>query len=101
VLGYFWPGENDAPQILAARRSHWGIENALHRVLDVAFGEDDSRIRQGHTAENMAMLRHMAMNLLKQEKTTQRGGQAQRRQAGWNNDYLVRCLWVNRRLPYD
>ncbi len=70
-------------------------------MLDVAFREDDSRIRQGDAAENMAMLRHMAMNLLKQEKTAKGGIQAKRRQAGWNNDYLARCLWVNMRLPYQ
>lgn len=58
-------------------------------MLDVAFREDDSRIRQGDAAENMAMLRHMAMNLLKQEKTAKGEIQAKRRQAGWNNDYLA------------
>ena len=83
---------NDARRILAAKRTHWGIENSLNWVLDVAFREDDSRIRRGYAAENMAMLRHMVLNLLKQEKTAKGGIKAKRLQAGWNNDYLVKVL---------
>lgn len=83
---------NDAKQILATKRSHWGIENSLHWVLDVAFREDDSRVRQGNAAENMAILRHMALNLLKQEKSAKGGIKAKRLQAAWNNDYLVKVL---------
>lgn len=77
---------------LEAIRSHWGIENELHWVLDVAFREDDSRIRQGHAAENMAVLRHMALNLLKQEQSQRLGIKNKRLLAGWDNDYLMKVL---------
>lgn len=83
---------NDAQAILNAKRSHWGIENELHWVLDVAFREDDSRARQGNAPQNLAILRHMALNLLKREKTAKGGIKAKRLQAAWNNDYLVKVL---------
>jgi len=83
---------NDAQQILDAKRSHWGIENKLHWVLDVAFREDDCRVRQGNAAQNLAILRHMALNLLKQEKTAKGGVKAKRLRAAWNDDYLLKVL---------
>ena len=75
-----------------ASRSHWGIENQLHWCLDVAFKEDDSRIRLGHAPENMALIRHIALNLISQETSTKVGKKAKRLKAGWDNSYLAKVL---------
>lgn len=82
----------DAKMILKTKRSHWKIENQVHWVLDIAFREDECRVRKDHGAENLAVLRHMALNLLKNEKTAKGGIHAKRLQAGWNNDYLLKVL---------
>jgi predicted transposase YbfD/YdcC len=82
----------EAQAILKIKRSHWKIENQVHWVLDIAFREDESRVRKDHGAENLAVLRHMALNLLKNEKTAKGGIHAKRLQAGWNNDYLLMVL---------
>lgn len=83
---------NDAQHLLHVKRSHWAIENELHWVLDIAFREDDSRVRLGHGAENLATLRQMALNLLKQEKSAKGGIHNKRMQAAWDEDYLVKVL---------
>jgi predicted transposase YbfD/YdcC len=82
----------DPPLLNRVIRTHWEIENQVHWVLDVAFREDDSRVRQGHAAENLAIIRHIALNLLKQEHSLKLGIQNKRLQAGWNNDYLLKVL---------
>lgn len=85
---------NDAKKILHAARSHWGVENSLHWVLDVAMGEDDSRIRKDNAPESMAVLRRIALNLLKQEKTLKRGIAGKRLKAALSPDYLLKVLSV-------
>ena len=83
---------DDARKLLSGVRTHWGIENSVHWVLDVAFGEDDSRVRTGHAAENFSVLRRMALNMLKSETTSQGGVAARRKRAGWDEDYLLKVL---------
>jgi predicted transposase YbfD/YdcC len=84
--------DSDARLALHAARTHWEIENKVHWILDIAFREDDCRVRKGNGAENFAVLRHIALNLLKQEKGLKCGIKAKRKMAGWDHDYLLKVL---------
>lgn len=72
-----------------AVRAHWGIENQVHWVLDVAFHEDDCRLRKDHAPENLALIRHLALNLLRCDSSTKVGIKAKRLTAGWDNRFLL------------
>ena len=74
-------------------RAHWSIENNLHWVLDHAFDEDSHRTRMGYSAANMAIIRHIALNLLKTEKSLKRGIKIKRLKAGWDKAYLLKILF--------
>ena len=75
-----------------AVRCHWQIENSMHWVLDVAFREDDSRARHGYSAQNLSLLRKIALNLLKKEDTAKVGVKNKRLKAAWSERYLLKVL---------
>ncbi len=77
-----------------AVRSHWGVENKVHWIMDVCFGEDQSRARAGYAAENLATLRRLALNLLKRDKTKKRGIKGKQLNASWDHAYLLRLLGI-------
>lgn len=82
----------DVSRFADAVRGHWGIENSVHWVLDVAFREDASRIRKGFAAANFAVLRHIALNVLRQDTRCSRGIPTKRLKAGWDKAYLTHLL---------
>ena len=82
----------EATRLNRAIRQHWGIENSLHWVLDVAFHEDQSRQRAGHAAQNFSLINHIALNLLKHDQSTKVGIRGKRLVAGWDNEFLLRLL---------
>jgi len=82
----------DAEVFSRAARGHWSIENSCHWILDVVFGEDDSRVRAGHAAENLARLRKIANNLLQHDKSVKRGVKTKRLKAALDHSYLLKIL---------
>jgi predicted transposase YbfD/YdcC len=81
-------------QFAQAVRSHWGVKNQLHWVLDVQMREDESRARTGYASENLAILRRLVLNLLKKEQTKKRGIKGKQKNAGWDHHYLLKLLGI-------
>jgi predicted transposase YbfD/YdcC len=91
IAYYISSRSHQAPALLEATRHHWAIENSFHWVLDVTFGEDDSRIRTGDSPQNFAVLRHLALNILKQDKS--KASLAQKRfKAALDDTFLLHLL---------
>ena len=82
----------NAAEFARAARIHWTIENQLHWSLDMTFREDECRIRKDHAPENLAVIRHIVLNMLKSEKTAKVGLKIKRSKAGWDNSYLLKVL---------
>jgi predicted transposase YbfD/YdcC len=88
---YLLSGSPSAAMFAKAVRGHWGIENSVHGVLDVTFDEDRSRVRMGHAPQNFAVLRHIALNLLRQEPS--KGSiNTKRFRAALDDQYLLKVL---------
>jgi len=82
----------DAEALQRTVRAHWGVENGLHWVLDVAFREDESRVRKGNGQQNFSLLRRLALNLLRQAETKHGGIANRRKRAGWDDQFLLHVL---------
>jgi predicted transposase YbfD/YdcC len=89
---YISSTHTSAAHLLRSKRRHWHIENSLHWILDIAFREDESRVRKDHGPQNLAILRHIALNLLKQETTCKLGVFNKRLKAAWDLDYMRTVL---------
>jgi len=91
---YILSRQYDGKVFAESVRKHWGIENKLHWSLDVSFREE-CRKRTGNSTENFAMVRHIALNLLKQENSLKKSINTKRLKAGWDDTYLMKVLGVN------
>lgn len=88
---------SDPRRLARIARGHWGIENKLHWVLDLAFDEDSQRQRIGNSAANFAIIRHISLNLLKADTSTKVGVKTKRLKAGWDDKYLLKLLGHSRK----
>ena len=83
-----------AELLSTAVRAHWGVENSVHWVLDVVFREDECRMRMGNSPENFAILRRIALNLVRRDVSSKRSLKGRRKIYGWNNEYLYDLLFA-------
>jgi len=84
--------DQDAQRLNRVIRTHWEIENKVHWVLDVAMREDENRARKDHSAENLALIRKLTLNLIRREKSLKCGAAAKQKRAGWDQNYLLKIL---------
>jgi predicted transposase YbfD/YdcC len=92
-IRYFLASGDDDPAVLVrAVRRHWGVENALHWVLDVTFREDDSRVRDRTAARNLALVRKIALNLVAADRGSRASLRGRRKKAAWNDDYMLQII---------
>ena len=91
---YISSSTNAAEKLLVTIRAHWGIENSLHWVLDMGFGEDQSRIRKGNAPGNIAVIRHAVLNAIRLTKPKRLSIKQMRKLAGWDNCTMATILQV-------
>jgi predicted transposase YbfD/YdcC len=92
---YISSATSNAERLASAIRSHWGVENQVHWVLDVVFADDNSRLRMDHSAHNMAIIRHIVLNMLRQETSLKTSLRQKRLRAGWDDTYVLKVLQVD------
>jgi predicted transposase YbfD/YdcC len=86
--------QKDILRIVHGVRAHWGIETSLHWCLDVVFQEDDSPMRKGYSDQNFSLVRKIALNVLREDKTAKGGLKTRRMRAGWDDNYLTQLLKI-------
>ncbi|VEP17250.1 transposase (fragment) [Hyella patelloides LEGE 07179] len=101
VMFYLSSLPPDAQRLGKAIRQHWSIENQLHWVLDVTFGEDACRIRTGNAPENIALLKRWSINLLNQETSFKRSTRQKARRASMDSNYLLKVLKASIPLQFN
>jgi predicted transposase YbfD/YdcC len=93
---YYLSSCNPNPDKIAAGvRSHWAIENSLHWTLDMSFGDDQSRIRKENAPQNMAVIKHIALNMLRKSQQKRQSIKMLRKKAGWDNQTLQNIVNLN------